>query len=567
MKLTHVQLPSVVGAQPGAQEWTITTPVESGPQRFFRRELILHVGNPLDTEVIVIDPAATKLQVKFESLDYNALANTNGIPASTRRFPNNTTMLVEMEAPREFLSLNLALPTVELHGKRLELYRVDGDAIVDKPTQTRSLHPFVQEFAQIGVSFGGSGGSIGSFTFDASRGVQLLRKPFIDARFAVRVRKSDESFEALNGGKVTAVNVQGVPTGVRIGIKVPSSSEEIVYIARPEAFTSFAAGNLLAKELNSILERLPSPLPVNMPISLLFESDAPCRVQVTQFAVVYTLRQQSFPSGEEKQVLRFAGQAQTKQSVQLEMPNGVTVTSAVLEATESFGSSRSLNAENADAALQEATGVHIDAERWAAQTVTHSEAISVDGLAVALLSVQPNTELVVQVREDWQGGPTGTVLTENTVTLDHPGERRWVALRFPQPVILNAQPYWIVVRAASGAAVWLASPGTTPLRVFSGDVAAPTERSQIKDLQALHYFQSSLLSVLDTPPIRLFVNGQLANAGTVNAERRQFDIRAALNSGSFQIGPGKRAISLEFVSDLRGSVTVYPPVIDYDLNE
>lgn len=567
MKLTHVQLPSVVGAQPGAQEWTITTPVESGPQRFFRRELILHVGNPLGTEAVVLDPVATKLQVKFESLEYNALANTGGIPASTQRFPNNTTMLVEMEAPREVLSIDLALPTVELHGKRLDLYRVDGDAIVDKPTQTRSLHPFVQEFAPIGVSFRGNGGSVESFAFDPSRGIQLLREPFIDARFAVRVRKSDEAFEALNGGKVTAVNVQGVPTGARIGIKVPSSSEEIVYIARPDAFTSFAAGDLLAKELNSLLERLPAPLPTNMPISLLFESDAPCRVHVTHFAVVYTLRQHSFPSGDEKQVLRFAGQAQTTQSVQLEIPNGVTVTSAVIEATESFGSSRSLNAENAEATLQQATGVHIDAERWAAQTVTQSEAISVDGLVVALLSVQPNTEVIVQVRDDWQGGPTGTVLTKNTVTLAQPGERRWVALRFPQPVILNAQPYWIVVRATSGAAVWLASQGTTPLRVFSGDIAAPTARSQLKDLQALHYFQSSLLSALDTPPVRLFVNGQLINAGAVNAERRLFDIRAALNTGSLQAGSGKRAILLEFVSDLQGSVTVYPPVIDYETNE
>ncbi len=567
MKLTHVQLPSVVGAQPGAQEWTITAPVESGPQRFFRRELILHLGNPLGAEAVVIDPVATELHVKFESLDYNALANTGGIPASTQRFPNSTTMLVEMEAPREVLSIGLALPTIELHGKRLELYRVDGDAIVDKPTQTRSLHPLFQGFVQIDVPFGGSGGSVGSFVFDPSRGTQLLREPFIDARFAVRVRKSDEAFEALNGGKVTAVNVQGVPTGARIGIKVPSSSEEIVYIARPEAFTSFAAGALLAKELNSLLERLSSPLPANMPIALLFESDAPCRVHVTQFAVVYTLRQHSFPSGDETQVLRFAGQAQTTQSIQLELPSNVTVTSAVMEMTESFGASRALNTENADAALQEANGVQIDAERWAAQSVTQSEALSVDGLVVALMGVQPNTELTIQIREDWHDGPTGTVLTENKVTLDQLGERRWIALQFPQSVILNALPYWIVVRAARGAAVWLASQGASPLRVFSGEEAAPTELSRLDNLQALLYFHSSLTSVLDTPPVRLFVNGQLANAGGMTAERRQFDIRTALNANSSPEGSGKRTVSLEFVSDLRGSITVYPPVIEYETNE
>jgi len=567
MKLTHVQLPATIGTQPGAQEWTITTPVESGPQRFFRRELILHLGNPLGTEAVVIDPNATKLQVRFESLDYNALATTNGFPASTRKFPNNTTMLVEMDAPREFLSIDLVLPTVELHDKKLELYRVDGDAVADKPTQTRSLHPFAQNFAQFDLSLRGLGGSVGSFTFDPSLGAQLLQEPFVDARFAVRVRKSDGSYESLNAAKVTAVNVRGQPTGQRLGISVPGPAGEIRYIARPEAATNFAAGDVLANELNSALERLPSPLAANLPISLVLESDAPCRVQVTQFSVAYTLRQQSFPSGDEKQVLRFAGQAQETQSVQLELPNSVTVTSAVMEMTESFGASRALNAGNADAALLEANGVQIDAERWAAQSVTQSEAISVDGLVVTLMSVQPNTQLVVQMREDWHDGPTGTVLTENKVTLDQLGERRWVALRFPQPVILNAQPYWIVVRAARGVAVWLASQGTPAIRVFSGEDAAPTELSRLDNLQALLYFHSSLTSVLDTPPVRLFVDGKLVNTGAMTTERRQFDIRAALNASSLQEGSGKRSVSLEFVSDLRGAITVYPPTIEYEINE
>jgi hypothetical protein len=290
-------------------------------------------------------------------------------------------------------------------------------------------------------------------------------------------------------------------------------------------------------------------------------------VQLTQFSVVYSLRQQSFPAGDEKPVLHFAGQALTTQAVQIDLPNSVTVTSAVVEVTESFGASRALNAENADALLLEANGVQIDVERWATQSVTQSEALSVDGLVVALMSVQSNTQLVVQMREDWHDSPTGTVLTENKVTLDQLGERRWVALRFPRPVILNAQLYWIVVRAARGAAVWLASQGTPPLRVFSGEEAAPIELSRLNDLQALLYFHSSLTSVLDIPPVRLFVDGKLANAGTMTDERRQFDIGAALNASSLLAGSGKRSVSLEFVSDLRGSVTVHPPTIHYDINK
>jgi hypothetical protein len=153
------------------------------------------------------------------------------------------------------------------------------------------------------------------------------------------------------------------------------------------------------------------------------------------------------------------------------------------------------------------------------------------------------------------------------VRLDQLGVRRWITLPFPQSVIVNAQPYWIVMRTTNGAAVWLTSPGTEPLRVFAGEESSPTELSRLQELQALFSFHSSQLSMSDTPPVRLFVNGQLAPAGSQTTERRQFDIRAALNAGQLPAGPGKRTIALEFVSALRGSVTVYPPTIDYDLNE
>jgi hypothetical protein len=133
-------------------------------------------------------------------------------------------------------------------------------------------------------------------------------------------------------------------------------------------------------------------------------------------------------------------------------------------------------------------------------------------------------------------------------------------------VILNAQPYWIVVRAARGAAVWLASQGASPLRVYSGEEVAPTELSRLDNWQALLYFHSSLTSVLDTPPVRLFVNGQLANGSSIIAKRRRFDIGAALNASALPAGSGKRLISLEFVSDLRGSITVYPPIIEYEVS-
>jgi len=264
-------------------------------------------------------------------------------------------------------------------------------------------------------------------------------------------------------------------------------------------------------------------------------------------------------------VLRFAGEELTSHNLPLAFPSNVTVVAATLEITESFGPGRPLGVGAANASIAEATGVRVGPASWAAQKMLLSEAISVEGLALALLGVEPKTELTVQLREDWQNSPAGAVVAEGNIALAQPGERRWRTVRFSQPQTLNTTGYWILAQAASGGAVWLATPGEHPVRVFSGDRTAVEELSVLDGLQVLTYFFSPQVALLGQSPVRLSVGGQIVNSTTSNSDRRQFDIRAALNAVPPDAASPTRTTQLIFLSDLQGSVTVYPPRIEYEV--
>jgi hypothetical protein len=111
-------------------------------------------------------------------------------------------------------------------------------------------------------------------------------------------------------------------------------------------------------------------------------------------------------------------------------------------------------------------GVHVGIERWAAQGVTPPHAISVSGMAFALMAVAANTRVLVKLQEDWRDRLSGRKLAAGTIMLERVGQRSWVTLLFPEPIVIPSKPHWILVKAADGRAVWLADVGDTPARVF-----------------------------------------------------------------------------------------------------
>jgi hypothetical protein len=326
----------------------------------------------------------------------------------------------------------------------------------------------------------------------------------------------------------------------------------------------FHAGEALATDLNRFLERL-EEVPQDLQISLVFDSDEPCRVEISQFEIVYHLLRDSFPGGEEKQVLRFEGSALASREVILAVPGSASLLSASLEVQESFGQNRP--AGEGAIALEGNLGVALAGERWAAQSFLPTQAMTVNGIALAAEGLEPEVELLIWLREDWRSGPEGSTLGEGKVSLAEAGVRQWLTVNFREPVILSSRPYWILVKAARGSAVWLVSEGSEPARVLAAEGAGFAEIGVLDGLQGLFYFLSSQIGQSEQPPARAAIgNQQIAGAPAQRDSVRVFDLRPALSTILPALGPvADVSVPVVFSSEIPGSITVYPPRVEYEI--
>jgi hypothetical protein len=124
---------------------------------------------------------------------------------------------------------------------------------------------------------------------------------FTDRRFAVRP------------SNVAGIVVRSYATGPRVGIAARNAPEATFFwraegeIGKPSAAGDPAAsppasagivsdGAALAEELQRLVDALPQPLPAQVELDLVFESDAPCRVEGVSFQIDYRVVTRSFGS-------------------------------------------------------------------------------------------------------------------------------------------------------------------------------------------------------------------------------------------------------------------------------
>jgi hypothetical protein len=302
-------------------------------------------------------------------------------------------------------------------------------------------------------------------------------------------------------------------------------------------------------------------------------SDAPCILDVATFHVTYHLIRQSFPSREDKQVLRFPGDRATVQEVSVQLPGKTAIISATLETVESFRGDRPL-ASNDDHGAPDATptqkkGVYVSVERWIAQGITPPQAMSVSGVAIALMAISSDTEVLVELQEDWHGQPSGKRLATGAISLEQVGRRSWATLLFPDATILPSSPHWILVKAAGGRALWLVDAGSTPARMLEGsnDSNAWSELSGFKGLQALHRLYSRGKQAQEQRPSSLTIGAHAAVTMSEHDGTKVYDLTSTFNDylGSLPSSTPLTTIPLAFASALPGLITIYPPVIEYEL--
>ena len=563
MKVTSVTTTEIGAPRSATGGWQITSLVEVPPLRFFRQVVRLSFETGDIADRIEIEPENTTLEAVFQPYDYDALAPS--APSKASLTTSGGAVIATLDAPRQIRQVRLSSGTVSEPGYAIEFYRLDGSTLADKPSASASVQSNVATLPS--------------------------NVDFTDGRFAVRLK--GPTGPSLKAGDLAGLQIRSYPTGPRLGIADPDDPDSAIFFwqasgelgktvpadqGNVDAGEAFAT--VLGRYLDDFFARLAestdgngpsSPPPQFVDVALIVASDAPCTLNITAFDVTYHLVCQSFTSRGDKQVLRFSGDQATSQEVSVRLPGKATVTSATLETVESFRRDRPLASNDGmtDAAPAQKEGVYVGVERWVAQGITPSQATSVSGIAIALMTISSDTELLVELREDWGGQPSSRRLAAGMIRLEQVGKRSWATLLFPEMITLPSSLHWLLVKATSGRAVWLVDAGNGPARTLEGssDSNVWTELSRFDGLQALYGFYSQGKQAQEQFPASLTIGTQAATTISEQNGTRIYDLTSTFNTylDGLPSSTPATTIPLTFTSALPGLVTIYPPVIGYDL--
>lgn len=241
----------------------VVAPVGAPPARVYRLRVPFEVATGGTAEAIEVDTDETTLAATFGRLTYNALDPPDPALEAGLDQQDGDVVVIMLDGPRRIHRVRLTT------AEGVALFRLDGNKRADDPSVA-----------------GPSDNELGEFT---------------DRRFAVQP------------SNVAAVMVRSYPTGPRVGIAARGAADATFFwradgeIGKPAAAGDPAAspppsagivadGAGLARELQRLVDALPQPLPAQVELDLVFESDAPCRVSGVSFQVDYSLVTQSFGS-------------------------------------------------------------------------------------------------------------------------------------------------------------------------------------------------------------------------------------------------------------------------------
>jgi hypothetical protein len=335
-------------------------------------------------------------------------------------------------------------------------------------------------------------------------------------------------------------------------------------------------GAALSDALTRYLNGVPKPLRGDVPASVVIAADTPCIFTIEQAIVSYHLLRNALPSGAPKQVFRFADARATCQTLSITLPGGAAIASARVEVVPSLspgGLAGGGNGQATDTDLDITSGMSISSEHWVGRRFPGWPEAQTLGMAIGLMALASNTQVLLEIQEDCAGQPSGKKLAAGTVAVPLAGERAWITVRFtPAPVQLP-QTCWLLLTAAQGQAVWLANPASgEDIQVLdrSGPTAAWTNSGAVLNLRGL---QAPLVGGAQAgQPLGLSLAGQPIALTTVqpgatgqgNALRADF--AAALQAYLATQPRGQDTmVPLVFTSSVGGLITVYAPRIEYDI--
>jgi hypothetical protein len=302
---------------------------------------------------------------------------------------------------------------------------------------------------------------------------------------------------------------------------------------------------------------------------------------ITHFQAGYHRLLKSFSAGSaEKQVLRYTGKQVDRQQVSIRLPRTATVVSGSIRINESLHPGRPSVGDDllGNAPIAEDLGLRINATAApsAGQRLNPANAVSVQGIALGMMALTPDTQISLEVQADWQSKPSGKKIASGSATLKEAGRLQWVIVSFKETLAIPSQPHWILVGAAKGDAVWLVEPGSDSAGLLEFQAGSWNELARLQGYKTLHRLLPPAPAGEDAAPAGAHLSIAALDVQSVTLKDsnqkdigRLFDVASAINGFLAAVRAGtnvaeKIDIPLVFTSGSSGLITVYPPELNFE---
>ncbi len=587
--LLSLQDPSAVGIRKNTMV-NIDTPLDSNGRKRYRHLYYLYFTVDPSADGLVIDAAASLLQGFFHDYALHLTANNlyfqtqawEGVTEAGSSLPN--LVKVHLTHPWRLQSVSTARQC------GIEVMRLDGDAVCSEPTISGNANAVLtKEF--IGQDFAVR--KVASFPVAQSRKTLNAHKPQALAgrntgalTGELERNSAPSGLDVMNGSRIdsassygiTTIKLQSLPTGPRILLgeigHTPASEDRLLSIWQlageqtqvPICFFEDNDGwHDALQQIQKACDRYFAAVQqgsagpsAHLYLPIVFESDTPVRLQLSELRLEYHLLRRHFDGIEGKHVLKFSGTTIEKRQLPFSLPQNSTVKRATLTLKSSLKNGFPMARPFADINTSHLyTGVDMREGLGVAARIRSAQPEQIDCIALAVLPLADEVTAVLQIVQEVQGGPNGSVLAKTQLKLQQGQNRRWSVAQFATPVLLDSGDYWLRLTIRRGRLFWFGKDG-------DGAVHIQGKETPAKKLNTLILLNQSGLSSQQNSKnvdVSIDVAGTPASLLEKSPADMTFDLAAGLNE---HYGMGKPApVQLFFTSGSKGNLAVMAVEVIY----
>ncbi len=500
------------------QRYDLSSPVKEGGSFLFRRTLYINL--PINDRVSGLRFAGNaSLGLRFEPLDVGVHGAHHAWVEKWQAVADDKTQ-IKLKLPAAIKRINsIAYGSVSLA-------RMDGEAVAEEASISGSTsRDLPEDFYAAAFEARFSLADMAAISHAKARALERSRQrkgkslsaalATIDEHIIEQDIELHEVFQAaLLDASLTQIDIRGRPSSPRIRLISEAGAGENLWQwieagEQTAALSWSAQGADLVSQFQAALDRAMkkrSAGQTHLELALQIESDAPCRVVLTQ-AQLTVLQETELLA--QSASLSFDGTGRGSQSLALQplLENGGLPKHLLVSASLAFRDLAAANPLPSSDELVSSLGVQIEENAMIAVRIECSQSSWLCGAALAWRPQSEASQLRLSLHDDQGGEPAAPVLMQAELKTEGMG-RRWLRFSWPQA---PAQPgaYWLKLTVLRGAGIWLgATSASKPLWRQSAEKQRSLGRVPIELYAQTIEPQSASTNGAHHQPLQMLLDGQ-----------------------------------------------------------